>query len=164
MLFVQKDNKISLTHEELRQRILDVEKALSQLPDAKFGDEAGHLDHFFADGLYIRQYTGLKDTVAISKLHKTTHPFFVMTGIVTVLTEKGPVRIVAPHSGITPAGTKRVLYFHEDTIWITVHATEEKDLKKIEEATIAKTYNELPGDVKKALGISDNKILKECEV
>lgn len=145
------DAKIS--RKDLRERMLGLEIAFSQLPDAKFGDDCGPLKHTFADGLYIREYTGIKGMFAISKLHKTNHPYFVMTGDVTVLTEDGPVRIKAPYHGITKAGTKRVLYFHEETIWITVHATEETDLKKIEEVVIAKSYNELPEDVKKSLGI-----------
>ena len=144
---------ISLSREELRGKILELETALSQSPGARFGDEVGPLVHRFADGLYIRQFTGLAGTIAISKLHKTNHPFFAMTGDATVLTEEGPVRIKAPYFGITKAGTKRVLYFHEDTVWITVHATEETDLKKIEDMVIAKTYNELPESAKLALGI-----------
>ena len=30
------------------------------------------------------------------------------------------------------AGTKRAGLAHEDTVWITIHATKETDLKKIE--------------------------------
>jgi hypothetical protein len=52
------------------------------------------------------------------------------------------VRVKAPYSGITMAGTKRIIYTHEDTVWITVHVTKETDLVKIEEQVIAKTYAE----------------------
>jgi fido (protein-threonine AMPylation protein) len=63
-----------------------------------------------------------------------------------VLTEEGEVRIVAPYSGITPAGTKRVLYIHEDTTWITIHLnlTNTKNLEELEEDIIAKSFDELP--------------------
>ncbi|HUT47228.1 MAG TPA: hypothetical protein VMX36_13160 [Sedimentisphaerales bacterium] len=156
---------------DLRARMLGFESAISQQPGAKFGDDAGPLSHFFADGLYIRQYTGLKNTIAVSKLHKTNHPYFVLEGCASIITEEGPVRIEAPHWGITKAGTKRILYFHEETIWITVHATEETDLEKIEDVVIAKTYDDLPESTKKSLGIESRTkqipsliITKESEV
>ena len=59
------------------------------------------------------------------------------------MTEEGPKRIKAPCSMISPAGTKRVVYAREDSVWITVHVTGEKDLNKIEEDIIAKTYGDL---------------------
>jgi len=149
---VKDDNEIQ-SRKDIRDNMLKVESAISQLPGVKFGDDAGPLKHTFADGLYIRQYTGIKDTIAISKLHKTNHPYFVMTGDASVMTEHGTVRIKAPYWGITKAGTKRILYFHEETIFITVHATEETDLEKIEELVIAKSYDELPEYVKKNFGI-----------
>jgi len=152
---------------EIIKKMLKLESALGRVPGAKFGDEAFPLRHTFADGLYIREMTGLKGMVVVTKLHKTTHPFFVLKGDVSILTEKGVERIKAPCSGITQAGTKRIGYFHEDTVWITVHATEETDLEKIEEEVIAKTYDELPEEVKKTLRIDTGEkglISKESEV
>lgn len=124
---------------------------LMEFPGAKIGDDACEIIHHFADGMYIREMHGPKGMVVVTKLHKTTHPYFVISGDVTVKTAEGLVRIKAPYFGITKAGTKRVAYFHEDTIWITVHATKEKDLEKIESEVIAKNWDELPEHVKKAL-------------
>ena len=124
---------------------------LMEFPDAKIGDDACEIMHHFADGMYIREMHGPKGMVVVTKLHKTTHPYFVISGDVTVKTAEGLVRIKAPYFGITKAGTKRVAYFHEDTIWITVHATKEKDLEKIESEVIANNWDELPEHVKKTL-------------
>jgi hypothetical protein len=67
-----------------------------------------------------------------------------MSGEVTVVTEDGGrQRIRGPMSMISKAGTKRVVYAHEDSVWITVHVTRETDLEKIEDEIIAKTYDEL---------------------
>jgi hypothetical protein len=40
-------------------------------------------------------------------------------------------------------GIKRVGYAHEDTVWITVHPTDETDLDKLEENLIAKSFDEV---------------------
>ena len=129
----------------------EFEAALGNMPGAKFGDDACPLEHTFADGLYIRQMTAPKGMLNVSKLHKTNHPYFILKGDVSVLTENGIVRIKAPQFGITRAGTKRIVYFHEDTVWITVPATNERDLEKIEDEIIAKNYEELPENIREKI-------------
>ena len=66
-----------------------------------------------------------------------------MKGDMSILMEDGIKRIKAPHYGITPAGTKRIIYCHEDCIFISVHLSKETDLKKIEEEVIAKDFAEV---------------------
>ena len=148
----------------IRDVMGNVEDAIKKIPGAKTGDDCCPLTHTFADGVYIRQITMPKGMVIVSKLHKTTHPYFVLKGDVSVLTEEGVVRIKGPYSGITQAGTKRVLYIHEDTVWTTVHVTKETDLEKIEDAVIAKDYDELPDHVKdqmpkEVIDIDKNKLV-----
>ena len=139
------------TRRGILQNMTNLQEALMQLPDAKVGDEACEIIHHYADGMYIREMRGKKGMLVVTKLHKTTHPFFMTEGDVTIESEKGIVRLKAPAWGITKAGTKRVAYFHEDTVWITVHATDEVDLQKIESEVIAETFDELPESVKKEL-------------
>ena len=135
---------------QMVNKMLEVESAIAAMPGAKFGDDCGPLKHTFGDGLYIRQITMFKGYLFTSKLHKLVHPYFVLSGDVSVITPDGPIRIVAPYSGITKAGTKRILYINEETVWITVHPNpdNETDLVKIEERLIAKSYDELPELVK----------------
>ncbi len=136
---------------EMINKMSEFEFVIGNMPDAKFGDDACPLEHRFADGLYIRKMMAPAGMINVSKLHKTTHPYFILIGDVTVLSQEGLKRIKAPHSGITQAGTKRIVYFHAYTEWITVHATEETDLAKIEDELIAKNYDELPSGVKEKL-------------
>ncbi len=93
--------------------------------------------------MYVREIFAPAGKLIVTKIHKKAHPYFVLKGKVSVLTEDGPVLIEAPYYGITPAGTKRVCFIHEDTLWVTVHVTEHTDLEKIEEDVIAKDFNEL---------------------
>jgi hypothetical protein len=44
---------------------------------------------------------------------------------------------------VSRPGTKRVGYAHEDTIWTTIHATEETDMEKVEKELIAADYEEI---------------------
>ena len=134
---------------EFIEQMFELDTALAQVEGAKFGDDAAPLRHIFGDGIYIREITMPKGMLVTSKLHKTTHPYFVLKGDVSVETETGTVRIKAPYWGITKAGTKRILYIHEETIWVTVHATQETDLDKIEKEIIADSYSDLLEHVSK---------------
>lgn len=132
-----------ITPAEMRAGILDIEQRIAAMPGATFGDDVAPLEHVFADGMYIRKIVMPKGMLLTSKIHKKTHPYFVMEGEVTVLTDEGEVRIKAPYAGITKAGTKRVLYIHERCVWITCHATKETDLKRIEAEIIAESFSEI---------------------
>ena len=95
-----------------------------------------------------------------SKIHKICHPYFITEGDVSVITEEGVVRLKAPYSGITPAGTKRILYIHKKTVWTTIHRTFKKNIKKIEKEIIAKDFKELNIDVDEKILDNLNNVLR----
>jgi len=136
----------------MRDKIMEFEKGLAQTPGAKFGDDCAPLKHTFVDGAYIREITMPKGWVFTSKIHKIEHPYFVMKGDCSVLTDEGVVRIKAPHWGVTQPGTKRILYMHEETVWATVHVTDSKDLKEIENQIIAPDFESVITDGDKEEG------------
>ena len=136
------------TSRKAYQKMIDLQTALADDPNAKFGDDYGRLEHTFGDGLYTRKLFMNKGDIIVSKIHKTTHPFFVLLGACLVYDGEGVTPIKAPYHGITKAGTKRVLYILEDCVWVTVHATNETDLDKIEEELIAKDYDSLVEHIK----------------
>jgi len=135
-----------------KEKVQVFELALSQLPNAVAGRDSEKLcplKHTFVEGSYIREIFMPKGTILTSKIHKICHPYFIMKGEVSVVTEEGTVKIKAPFQGITKPGTKRAIYVHEDCVWITVHSTNETDLDKIEDQIIAKNFDELPNSIKK---------------
>lgn len=135
---------------DFRDKVQEFEQAMCNIPGSHRGDwDECPLKHTFGDGIYVREIFMPKGLLIVSKIHKHSHPYFVLKGDLTVLTEEGKVRIKAPYSGMTPAGTKRILYIHEDTVWVTVHVTEETDLVRIEEEIIAKSFDELPEHIEK---------------
>jgi hypothetical protein len=52
-------------------------------------------------------------------------------------------RIKAPYTGITEAGTRRLLFIHEDTIWTTCHVTDLTDPDEIIESITSNDFNPL---------------------
>lgn len=90
------------------------------------------LTHRFTPGMYIREIFMPAGTVVSTALHKTEHPFVISKGDVSVWRDGFPVeRLKAPHTGITKPGTRRLIYIHEDTIWITFHITDKTDPDEI---------------------------------
>lgn len=95
------------------------------------------LVHKFADGMYIREIFMKKDIYVTSLVHDTTHPFFIMKGKVSVISENDGEQILeAPYIGITTPNTRRILYIHKDTVWITCHATSIKPKDDTEESIL----------------------------
>ena len=96
----------------------------------------------FADGCYIREIFNPAKELIITKIHKKQHPFFLLEGEMSILTEDGIKELKAPYHGITEVGTKRIIYTHTDCVFVTVHATDKKNTKEIEEEVIAEDFND----------------------
>lgn len=94
--------------------------------------------HYFSQGVYAREITIPKDTILTGKIHKYSQLNILSKGEITVVTEHGPIRVKAPFTIVSPPGTKRAAYAHEECVWTTIHGTDETDLEKIEEHFIAK--------------------------
>ena len=98
--------------------------------------------HYFAKGLYARAIHIPKGTLLTGKIHKQEHLNIVAQGVISVLTEDGPQTVRAPFTMVSKPGTKRVGYAHEDTVWITVHATDETDVNRIENDLVVESYEQ----------------------
>ena len=78
--------------------------------------------HTFTEGMYIRQIAMPAGSLITSKIHKTQHPYTISYGVAAVSIDgQDWCEISAPYTGITEAGTRRVLYIVEDCIWTTYH-------------------------------------------
>jgi hypothetical protein len=129
---------------DVRANIVALESAMRAYnTEHGLSDPDCPLIHAFAPGAYGRQIFIPKDTLVVGKIHKHAHLNFLMKGKVSVATEEGPMLLEGPLMMVSKAGTKRVVYTHEDTTWATVHLTDSQDLEQIEEEIIAKSYDEL---------------------
>ena len=141
----EEKRQLELSKEDFRRGIIQVQENMENHSNGLTGkalEKANPLKHSFAEGCYIREIFNPKGELLVTKIHKVSHPFFLLKGDMTILMEDGIKRIRAPHYGITPAGTKRIIYCHEDCVFVTVHATKETDIEKIEEEVIAKDFDE----------------------
>ena len=93
--------------------------------------------HHFSKGIYGRELFIPKGTTLTGHIHKHAQLNVLVAGELSVLTANGVKRVKPPFVVVSPAGTKRVAYAHEDSIWLTVHGTEETDVEKIEAQFIA---------------------------
>jgi hypothetical protein len=134
---------------DYRAKVTDFEDRIRQIDGALVGN-CFPLVHKFADGLYIRQITVPAQTLTVTKIHAQTHPFFILRGTVSILTEAGVARHTAPYSGITQAGTKRVIWHHDEVVLTTVHRTDNTDIAKIEAEVTAADFNALPDSLDQA--------------
>ena len=98
--------------------------------------------HFFSPGIYTRILHIPKGCLLTGKIHKEPILNIMIAGEISVLLGNEIQRIKAPYICVSPAGSKKIGYAHEDTIWMGCHGTDEQDVKKIEEYFIAQTEQE----------------------
>lgn len=126
---------------DLRGKVVRLESEMLKHPQV-----AIETTHHFATGIYAREIFIPKGVLLTGKIHKTDHLNILSKGEITVLTDGGMKRLKAPCTFVATAGTKRAGYAHEDSVWTTIHASNETDLDKLEAELIAPTFEELPSD------------------
>lgn len=132
------------TSEEFREKVMALQAVMPNLKD-----EDAPVTHHFAPGNYAREMLIPAGMAIIGKIHKHAHVNVISQGEIHVVTEFGTKRLKAPLTFISQPGTKRCVYAITDTVWTTIHPTDETDLEKIEEQVIAPNYELLlEGDVK----------------
>lgn len=91
------------------------------------------LKHHFAPHIYIREIFMPAGSIVIGKIHKTEHFNIIQKGCVTLLSDDGSKETLeGPITFVSKAGVQKVLYIHEDTVWSTVHITENRDMESLE--------------------------------
>jgi len=131
---------------EFREKISDLEQAIIDAGNTtgEVMHKANPVKHTFAGGCYIREIYNPAHELIVTKIHKKEHPFFLMKGEMSILTEEGIQNIKAPYQGVTKPGTKRAIYTHEECIFITVHATENTTIEDVEDEVVCTKYEDLP--------------------
>lgn len=98
--------------------------------------------NYFSHGVYARELHIPAGTMLTGEIHKLENLNILSKGDISVLTERGMVRVQAPFTVVSPPGTKRIAYAHTDCIWTTIHGTFETDIDKIKQYFTASTEQE----------------------
>lgn len=128
-----------------REKVLQVEQHINDSGFGMTNEEiqlTNPLKHTFAGGCYIREVFNPAQELIVTKIHKKEHPFFLVKGEMSILTEDGVSFLKAPHHGITKPGTKRIIFAHTDCIFITVHSVNSTTVEDAEKEIIADDFND----------------------
>lgn len=98
--------------------------------------------HHFSKGLYARELHIPAGVILTGHVHKAPQLNLLMEGEIEVSVDGRIELLVAPQIVCSPAGTKRIARALTDVVWVTVLATEETDIDKIEETFLARNEDE----------------------
>ena len=109
--------------QELQNAMLDVR---CDMPESK---------HYFAPGMYCREFSMPAGMLVVGKTHKYAHFIMMVKGRAELITENGREIVEAGYIGVGTPGVKRVALALEDCTFVNVHLNESntRDLKELEE-------------------------------
>lgn len=136
-----KNMDVEIEKNNLREDILKLESVMKTMTDRHIHIEP---KHYFAPGIYMREITIPKDSTLTGKIHKTEHMCILSKGDVSVFTDQGIKRLKASSVVHSMPGMKRVMYAHEESVWINVHHNPDniKDLEEIEKHYVTETFEQ----------------------
>jgi hypothetical protein len=89
--------------------------------------------HFLLEGMYARQILIPAGTAFVGRLHKKFHYFLCLAGGAWVQGDERQINIKAGMLLLCAPGSQRIGVTYADTIFVTIHRTEETLLKNIED-------------------------------
>ena len=142
-------NELELFQSSMRAKVFKAEELMLQMPQREL-----EVKHYFSQGVYARELHIPKDTILVGKLHKYKQLNILSKGDISVLIDEEVKRIQAPFTVVSSAGTKRIAYTHEDSVWLTIHGTEETDIDLIEEIFTASSEQDYLDFINRQLELS----------
>lgn len=160
--FLKKEEKTPQVLEDLNaqrgilwDKINGLKEVLAEMPESVWRrtdemQETFPLTHHFQGGLYTREVFFPKGSLAISLIHKTAHPSFILQGEVSFLDDSGVIkRLKTGDKMFTQVGAQRVIYAHKDTRWCCVYKTNKTNVVEAEDEVYTEYYQTLPKKVLK---------------
>jgi quercetin dioxygenase-like cupin family protein len=134
----------------MREKVEHLEEVLTRAPQIECP-----VRNIFAPGIYAREMTIPKGVVVTGAVHKTEHLNIVSKGHLAVVTDDGVKDLRAGAIFVSKPGAKKAAYAIEETLYITVHATDETDVDKLVELLTESTSAQLLGGAEnKQLSVS----------
>lgn len=111
-------------------KVMKLQSEMLKQPQAQVASTFAHGGGIAAKAVLLR-----KGTRAVGGMHRFENMNLVTKGDISVATEAGVVRYTvtdAPVLVISPPGTKRAVYAHADTYWVSLHPTEKSTVEEVE--------------------------------
>jgi hypothetical protein len=90
------------------------------------------VEHYFSAGTYCRMMIMDAGVLLVGKTHKHDHMAVLLEGSVQVVSKYGTATYDAPYIVNVLAGDKRAFHSLTKVKWMTIHATDETDLVRLE--------------------------------
>jgi len=128
----------------IKDSVWKLQSAVLQMPQSEITT-----NHFWSNGMYIREMIMPKGMLVIGKVHKQDHFIVLTQGSVQVSDEHGSRTIMQGDVVKAYKGTKRALLALEDSRWLNIHRAENTDLEQLEEELVEHdpTSAYLPGNI-----------------
>lgn len=96
------------------------------------------ITHEFADQIYIRKMIMQPQQMVLGAVHKQEHLWFLLKGKVTIKESGETLDHIAPCYTISKPGAQRVIYAHEESVFINVHKNPDniKNIKELEKQIV----------------------------
>jgi len=94
------------------------------------------VEHHFSDGLYAKRMVIPKGFEAGQHAHMYSHLSILAKGRVLVKTDDAQKEYIAPACIEIKSGVNHTIQALEDAEWFCIHATDETDVKKIDQVLI----------------------------
>lgn len=131
------NDELTITPEDFREGVMKLEAEMLKACQVEIPPV-----HYFAHNVYAREITIPAGVLLTGQIHHQSQINIISKGDISIRTEEGVIRVKAPAVVVSPPGTKRIGYTHEETVWITVLGTELTTPEEVEQTLVASTYEE----------------------
>ena len=117
--------------------ILRIEQELLQMPQVELP-----IEHYQIDGVYARSMFIPAGTILTGKIHNFESIAILAKGRIRITNGTDSYIISEGHIMVDKPGVKRLGYAETDVIFITVHRTDNTEIKAIEKELVSATFEE----------------------
>jgi len=135
----------NLAH-NFKEKIFNLQDASEKLPQVEIP-----INHYFANGFYAREMIMPEGCTIVGKIHKSEHLCILSKGCADVVSEEKTERLEAPYTYVSQPGAKRAIYSHSETVWTTVHMSDETNIEKLEDELIAESFTQIEHETMRSI-------------
>lgn len=143
------------TPEERREAIMSLEQTIEDTPELqKLKIELPVTHHFHAE-IYMRELFIPRGTILTGRIHLFDHFELLISGDLTMSTESDEPQRITGYTVIKGmAGKKRAFYAHSDSIFMTVHTSDEHEPEEMYDRMTCDSFEQYS---------HARKLIDECE-